>query len=95
MPTHSPLSPTVCGGIGAITLMDGVGELLTTVGAGTVGMARAGVSVGAAGMAAAGGDTITILTIIPDGIPVADTGGMVIGEMPIPTDVLIVRADHR
>ena len=83
-------SPTACGGIGAITLMVGA-VILTMAGDGTVGTVRAGALAGAAGTAVAGGDTI--ITIIPDIIPVAVViGEAAIGEMHIPIDVLMVRA---
>ena len=86
-------SPTACGGIGAITLMVGA-AILTMAGDGTAGTVRAGVSVGAAGTAVAGGDTIITITIIPDIIPVAVVIGeaVAIGERHIPIDVLMVRA---
>ena len=66
--------PTACGGIGVITLMvpdgagDGAGLHLITPGEAiipVIGVAT-GVVTGAAGMAAATGDTI--ITIIPDGV---------------------------
>lgn len=77
--------PTAYGGIGAITLMVGA-VILTMAGDGTVGTVRAGALAGAAGTAVAGGDTI--ITIIPDIIPVAVAIGevAVIGEIPIQTD---------
>ena len=82
--------PTAYGGIGAITLMVGA-VILTMAGDGTVGTVRAGALAGAAGTvvagtAEAGGDTI--ITIIPDIIPVAVAIGevAVIGEIPIQTD---------
>ena len=86
-------SPTVCGGIGAITLMVGA-AILTMAGDGTAGTVRAGALAGAAGTAVAGGDTIITITIIPDIIPVAVVIGeeAAIGEMHIPIDVLMVRA---
>lgn len=71
-------SPTACGGIGAITLMVGA-VILTMAGDGTAGTVRAGALAGAAGTAVAGGD-ITI-TIIPDIIPVEDTGVGDIGHV--------------
>lgn len=66
-------SPTACGGIGAITLMVGA-AILTMAGDGTAGTVRAGALAGAAGTAVAGGDIIITITIIPDIIPVEDTG---------------------
>lgn len=90
--TLSPLSPTACGGTGVITPTAGA-AIPIMAGDGTAGTVRAGASAGAAGMAAAGGDTITIIiTIIPiitDGImAVADTGVVAaIGEILIRTGV--------
>lgn len=71
MPTHSPLSPTLCGGIGvSIILIAGGGD--TLIGTGMVGMALHGASVGEAGGAIL---IITILTTIrADGTMEADIG---------------------
>ena len=81
-------SPTACGGIGAITLMVGA-AILTMAGDGTAGTVRAGALAGAAGTAVAGGDIIITITIIPDIIPVADTGvGGITRAIRIPTVVL-------
>ena len=66
------------------------------VGDGTVGMDRAGASVGADGMQVAGGDTIT--TIIIRDITTAVTGEVITGvavtgrTMLIPTDALTAQA---
>ena len=82
---HSRHLPTAYGGIGVTTLMvpDGVGD-----GAGLhlimLGVAI-GVVTGAAGMAAATGDTI--ITIIPDGVAEDIIGRVIIL---IPTAVLMV-----
>lgn len=73
-------SPTACGGIGAITLMVGA-AILTMAGDGTAGTVRAGALAGAAGTAVAGGDIIITITIIPDIIPVEDTGVGDIGHV--------------
>lgn len=73
-------SPTACGGIGAITLMVGA-VILTMAGDGTAGTVRAGALAGAAGTAVAGGDIIITITIIPDIIPVEDTGVGDIGHV--------------
>lgn len=70
--------------------------ILTMVGDGTVGMDRAGASVGADGMQAVGGDTIT--TIIIRDITTAVTGEVITGvavtghTMLIQTDALTVQA---
>lgn len=85
--------PTACGGIGVITLMvpdgagDGAGLHLITPGEAiipVIGVAT-GVVTGAAGMAAATGDTI--ITIIPDGVAEEIIGRVIIL---IPTAVLMV-----
>ena len=97
MHTHSLHLEIVYGGIGVITPTDGV-AILTMATAGTIGMARAGASAGAAGtavvgMAVAGDTIITIIIPVADGIPVVDTGEAVhIGAMLIPIDVLMERA---
>lgn len=85
--------PTACGGIGVITLMvpdgagDGAGLHLITPGEAiipVIGVAT-WVVTGAAGMAAATGDTI--ITIIPDGVAEEIIGRVIIL---IPTAVLMV-----
>lgn len=98
MLTLSRHSPIVCGGIGAITPMVGA-AILTMVGDGTVGMDRAGASVGAAGMQAVGGDIIiTTTTIIIRDITTAVTGEVITGvavtgrTMLIQTDALTAQA---
>lgn len=78
--------------------MDGVGAAIPMASAGTVGTVPVGTSAGVAGMADGRPDgDITTTIIIPDGIPVADTGeaATYIGEMPTPTGALtasVVRA---
>lgn len=97
MLTLSRHSPIVCGGIGAITPMVGA-AILTMVGDGTVGMDRAGASVGADGMQAVGGDTITTTTIIIRDITTAVIGEVITGvavtgrTMLIQTDALTAQA---
>ena len=95
---HFLLSPTVCGGIGVITPMDGE-AILIMVGEVThlIIVTAAGPMVGAASTAAGvgDGDTITIITILEAaGIPVAvDTGEVAIGIviMRIRTDAQVER----
>lgn len=82
MHMHSPLSLTVCGGIGATTPMAGDGTIPTTAGVAIPIMAAGAVgpSAGAASMAAGDGDTITIIITMADGITVAaDIGAATIG----------------
>lgn len=90
MRMHSPHLPTVYGGTGVITPTDGVAIPLMDL-AGTAGTAQTGASVGAAGTAVDGDITI-IITMVADGILVADTGeaaeiGLAIACIPI--DVLM------
>ena len=86
---HSRHLPTAYGGIGVTTLMvpdgagDGAGLHLIMLGVAIIPVI--GVVTGAAGMAAATGDTI--ITIIPDGVAEDIIGRVIIL---IPTAVLMV-----
>ena len=93
----SPLSVTVCGGIGVITPMDGDGIILIMVGVAILIMAvmAAGLLAGEASTAA--GDTIIIIIPAAVGMPVADTGEATTGiaVVHIQTDVTQDRAPQR